>query len=216
MTLRGRRKAGRRDHGYLRPGLLAAYGRGNGVAGLERDIAGDGTENWRLILEAARALTAAGQSPFTRVSVYEWIWRRYPRSAHDRPSLDPVFQGMVRNAPGQPPVPRGRPWPGSTAASTPWPTLPRTPNISGSGLGDRQRSTHPQMNQFCTAVDRRFHPGMRVRAVTCCLFIVSLASLGHNEYALAAEQIAGIYWPPPHSSFAVLASGNQFSVLGPT
>jgi hypothetical protein len=66
----------------------------------KRAKAGDGTENWRLILEAARALTAAGQSPFTRVSVYEWIWRRYPRSVHDRPSLDPVFQGMVRNAPG--------------------------------------------------------------------------------------------------------------------
>ena len=63
-------------------------------------MAGDGTENWRLILEAAGALTAAGQSPFTRVSVYEWIWRRYPRSVHDRPSLDPVFQGMVGNAPG--------------------------------------------------------------------------------------------------------------------
>jgi hypothetical protein len=65
-------------------------------------MAGDGTENWRLILEAARALTAAGLSPFTRVSVYEWIWRRYPRGVHDRPSLDPVFQGMVRNASGGP------------------------------------------------------------------------------------------------------------------
>jgi hypothetical protein len=63
-------------------------------------VAGNGTENWRLILEAARALTAAGQSPFTRAGVYEWIWRRYPRGEHDRPSLDPVFQGMVRNAPG--------------------------------------------------------------------------------------------------------------------
>lgn len=65
-------------------------------------MAGDGSENWRLILEAARALTAAGQSPFTPVGVYEWIWRRYPCSVHDRPSLDPVFQGMVRNAPGGP------------------------------------------------------------------------------------------------------------------
>jgi len=72
-------------------------------------MAGDGTENWRLISEAARALTAAGQSPFTRVSVYEWIWRRYPRSAHDRPSLDPVFQGMVRNAPGGPSSSAGTP-----------------------------------------------------------------------------------------------------------
>lgn len=72
-------------------------------------MAGDQTENWRLILEAARALTAAGQSPFTRVSVYEWIWRRYPRSEHGRPSLDPVFQGMVRNAPGGPVSSAGTP-----------------------------------------------------------------------------------------------------------
>lgn len=72
-------------------------------------MAEDGTENWRLILEAARALTTAGQSPFTRIGVYEWIWRRYPRSVHDRPSLDPVFQGMVRNAPGGPTGSAGTP-----------------------------------------------------------------------------------------------------------
>jgi hypothetical protein len=90
-------------------GLLVAYGRGDGVAGREQAVAGDGTENWRLILEAARALTAAGQSPFTRISVYEWIWRRYPRGEHDRPSLDPVFQGMVRNAPGGPASSAGTP-----------------------------------------------------------------------------------------------------------
>jgi len=86
-----------------------AYGRRDGAAGRELDMAGDGTENWRLILEAARALTAAGQSPFTRVSVYEWIWRRYPRNVHDRPSLDPIFQGMVRNAPGGPASSAGTP-----------------------------------------------------------------------------------------------------------
>ena len=45
------------------------------------------TENWRLILEAARALTAAGRASFTRISVYEWIWRRHPRSDHDRPAF---------------------------------------------------------------------------------------------------------------------------------
>lgn len=67
------------------------------------------TENWRLILEAARALTAAGQTPFTRISVYEWIWRRHPRGDHDRPSLDPVFQGMIRNAPGGPASAAGTP-----------------------------------------------------------------------------------------------------------
>jgi hypothetical protein len=77
---------------------LACFG---GTVGLMVLAGGsDGTENWRLILEAARELTAAGQSPFTRVSVYEWIWRRYPRGEHDRPSLDPVFRGMIRNAPG--------------------------------------------------------------------------------------------------------------------
>jgi hypothetical protein len=67
------------------------------------------TENWRLIRDAARALTAAGQSPFTRQTAYEWIWRRYPRAEHDRPSLDPTFQGMVRNATGGPPSAGGQP-----------------------------------------------------------------------------------------------------------
>jgi hypothetical protein len=66
-------------------------------------------QNWRLILDAAQALTASGQTPFTRVSVYEWIWRRYPRAEHDRPSLDPIFQGMVDNARGGPPSLGGTP-----------------------------------------------------------------------------------------------------------
>ena len=65
--------------------------------------------NWQLILEAATALTAARQTPFTRASVYEWIWRRHPRDQHDRPSLDPVFQGMTGNAPGGVPAPCGTP-----------------------------------------------------------------------------------------------------------
>ena len=67
------------------------------------------TENWRLILDAAQALTADGKAPFSRVSVYEWIWQRYPRSDHDRPSLDPTFQGMVRNATGGPKSRAGTP-----------------------------------------------------------------------------------------------------------
>jgi hypothetical protein len=58
--------------------------------------------NWRLILQAASTLTAAGQKPFTRITVYQWIWSRYPRKDHDRPSLDPTFQGMIQNAPGGP------------------------------------------------------------------------------------------------------------------
>lgn len=36
-------------------------------------------------------------------------WRRYPRSEHGRPSLDPVFQGWVRNAPGGPSNSAGTP-----------------------------------------------------------------------------------------------------------
>jgi hypothetical protein len=66
-------------------------------------------QNWRLILQAARALTAAGQAPFTRISIYQWIWSRYPRNEHDRPSLDPTLQGMTKNAPGGPPSVGGTP-----------------------------------------------------------------------------------------------------------
>lgn len=83
-------------------GGAAAGGRGKGP------VAED-SPNWRLILEAARALTATGQSPFTRISVYQWIWRRYPREAHDRPTLDPTFQSMIRNAAGGPPSVCGTP-----------------------------------------------------------------------------------------------------------
>ena len=67
------------------------------------------TSNWQLILQAARQLTAAGQAPFTRISVYQWIWRRYPRAEHDRPSLDPTFQGMTRNSAGGPSSACGKP-----------------------------------------------------------------------------------------------------------
>jgi hypothetical protein len=66
-------------------------------------------QNWRLILQAARALTAAGQTPFTRISVHQWIWRRHTRAQHDRPSLDPTFQGMTRNSAGGPPSTCGTP-----------------------------------------------------------------------------------------------------------
>jgi hypothetical protein len=62
----------------------------------------EGEQNWRLILAAARALTAAGQTPFTRIRVYEWVWARHERREHDRPSLDPTFQGMISNASGGP------------------------------------------------------------------------------------------------------------------
>ena len=67
----------------------------------------EGPENWRLILAATRALTAAGQTPFTRKGVYEWIWERHPSSEHGRGSLDPTLQGMIRNAPTGAPSSRG-------------------------------------------------------------------------------------------------------------
>jgi hypothetical protein len=79
----------------------------------------DGVEIWRLILQAARALTAAEQTPFTRISVYEWIWRRYPPEQHDRPSHDPTFQGMTKNAAGGP----------SSACGTPFRRVDRGHNI---------------------------------------------------------------------------------------
>ena len=81
--------------------LVIGYCRGDGQLRGGAGMA-DRIENWRLILDAAQALTAAGGTPFTRVSIYEWIWKRYPRSSHDRPSLDPTFQGMVSNATGGP------------------------------------------------------------------------------------------------------------------
>lgn len=66
--------------------------------------------NWQLVLQAARALTDAGQTPFTRLSAYQWIWRRYARQDHDRDTLGPVFQGMTKNAPGGPPSSCGTPF----------------------------------------------------------------------------------------------------------
>ena len=69
----------------------------------------ENSANWKLILQAARALTVAGQTPFTRRSVYEWIWRRHSRADHDRPSLDSTFQGMIKNAPRGPPSACGTP-----------------------------------------------------------------------------------------------------------
>lgn len=82
---------------------------------LDGDVSAQGARaaarpaNWRLIADAATALTAAGQTPFTRQAVYEWIWKRYTRAEHDRPSLDPTFQGMVKNATGGPPSAGGQP-----------------------------------------------------------------------------------------------------------
>jgi hypothetical protein len=66
--------------------------------------------NWELILAAARSLTDAGDTPFTRIDVYTWIWDRYPQSEHERDSLSPILQGMTVNAPrGAPSSACGKP-----------------------------------------------------------------------------------------------------------
>lgn len=86
----------------------------NGSQSVQHEIQGGedmvvGAQNWRLILAAAQALTAAGHVPFTRIDVYRWIWSRHPQADHDRPTLDPTFQGMIKNAPGGPPSAGGTP-----------------------------------------------------------------------------------------------------------
>ncbi len=63
--------------------------------------------NWQLIDEATRALTGHGLTPFSRQQVYEEIWKRHPE--RQRASLDPTFQGMIRNAAGGPASAGGTP-----------------------------------------------------------------------------------------------------------
>jgi hypothetical protein len=99
--------------GWVRRGWIARDGdrrylTDQGRQWVEQQETG-GKENWRLIIAAARALTAAGQTPFTRQQVYERIWERHQRSDHERPSLDPAFQGMISNAPGGPASAGGTP-----------------------------------------------------------------------------------------------------------
>jgi hypothetical protein len=67
-----------------------------------RKTMAEGTGNWPLVLEAARAQTAAGRTHSPGIGVYERIWQRHPRSSHARPSLDPTFQGMVHGTTGGP------------------------------------------------------------------------------------------------------------------
>ena len=63
--------------------------------------------SWKMIDEASRALTGRGTVPFTRDDVYREIWRHHPERG--RGSLDPVFQGMIANAPGGPASAGGTP-----------------------------------------------------------------------------------------------------------
>lgn len=95
-----------------------------------------GTTNWQLINEATRDLTGRGCTPFTRIQVYEEIWRRHPD--RQRGSLDPTFQGMVANASGGPTSAGGTPlrrverglYVRSAAAPTPLP--PREESVGTS------------------------------------------------------------------------------------
>ena len=54
--------------------------------------------NWRLLLECARRLTAAGRSPFTRRMLIDCVQRIDP--ARKEGSLNPTIQGMTDNLKG--------------------------------------------------------------------------------------------------------------------
>lgn len=57
---------------------------------------------WRKLLDAAEALTAKGAAPFTRAELIATV--RAVDPSRQRPSLDPVIQGMTEDAPGGPPA----------------------------------------------------------------------------------------------------------------
>ena len=88
--------------------------------------------NWELIDQATRDLTGRGCTPFTRIQVYEEIWRKHPD--RQRGSLDPTFQGMIANATGGPVSAGGTPlqrvdrglYVRATAHTTSSPTLAST------------------------------------------------------------------------------------------
>lgn len=62
---------------------------------------------WSLLLAAAEALTARGNTPFSRDQLLSEVLRTHPDR---RPgSLGPVLQGLTANAPGGVPSPAGRP-----------------------------------------------------------------------------------------------------------
>ena len=54
--------------------------------------------NWKLLLECARRLTAAGRSPFTRQMLIDCVQRVDP--ARKEGSLNPTIQGMTDNLKG--------------------------------------------------------------------------------------------------------------------
>jgi hypothetical protein len=67
----------------------------------------DAEPAWSLLLQAARALTGRGISPFSRDQLLREVQRLDP-SRRDS-SLGPVLQGLTANAPGGVPSPVGRP-----------------------------------------------------------------------------------------------------------
>lgn len=73
----------------------------------ERESLTESASSWSLLLHAARALAARGQSPFSRDQLLREVQRLDP-SRRDS-SLGPVLQGLTDNAPGGVPAPVGRP-----------------------------------------------------------------------------------------------------------
>lgn len=106
----------------------------------------ESTQNWQPILQAARALTAAEQTLFARISVYEWIWRRYSRAEHGRRASTPTFRDTISNATGGPPSACGNLSSGLTVATISSPT---------NHQADRGTYTAVGLNLSSWAVDSR-------------------------------------------------------------
>src|SRR2546428_13705529 len=56
---------------------------------------------WEILLEGARRLMDNGTTAFTRAQLIAHVQHKDP--SRDRPSIDPIIQGMTENATGGPP-----------------------------------------------------------------------------------------------------------------
>ena len=61
----------------------------------------DQRPTWEILLEGARRLMDNGTTAFTRAQLIAHVQHKDP--SRDRPSIDPIIQGMTENATGGPP-----------------------------------------------------------------------------------------------------------------
>jgi len=86
--------------------ILEARDAGWGVScrrsrGLPMTIQVEQRPTWEIVLEGARRLVANGTNVFTRAQLIAHVQKRAP--SRERPSIDPIIQGMTDNATGGPP-----------------------------------------------------------------------------------------------------------------